>query len=409
MRSTRRDAKKANRVRRDADRLARRGQHLVDLLRRLGFTDPSAALVRALVDRRYPEPDVVLSARASSRSSAREVGAAVRTALADSTVALAPHDTCVPVSRFFADYLMIADACSAELHELGDAGPAWSEFARTIAPHQEENIKRAAFAVAFNVDDALLPYCDLSADIYFAKYDFVKSSARATRKRMTVVVDVHRAEPTTFMRDSVRRPAWRCGLPFRECGIEWVRWPRGTLGLEGDLSDAEVYVQSHALQRLRERLCFEPSALTDWVWQSLRKPRLLPQRGGWLVEFRVAQWHLGYLCAEEVEGKILVTTFLFLTNAGTPEGRRLRERTKFRTDQISWLNMDHLSYFLQSDVQNDPDLRALFTECGCGHLFEMMKPEARVATLRMAAATRRHLGMQPPADDTASSSPSRAS
>jgi hypothetical protein len=55
--------------------------------------------------------------------------------------------------------------------------------------------------------------------------------------------------------------------------------------------------------------------------------------------------------------------------------------------------MDNLEYFIQSDVQNDEELLALFDECGCGHLFEMMKPEARTATLERARATRRHLQM----------------
>jgi hypothetical protein len=54
-------------------------------------------------------------------------------------------------------------------------------------------------------------------------------------------------------------------------------------------------------------------------------------------------------------------------------------------------------YFLLSDAQTDADLRRLFVECGCGHLFEMMRPEARSSALRMAGETRRHLQMSPAA------------
>jgi len=391
----RREARKAAQAWRGADRLARRRQALRELLHSLGFIGASTPLLDALLNRRYPAPTVVLSPLVSERGAGPNLEEAGRGALAESSVALAPLGTQVPLAIVFTDYLGIADACRAELHTSGNAGRGWTEFARLAAPHREENVKRALRALTARVDDALLPHCRFAEDIYFARYSFEASSHPADKPRLTVVLDVQHAEPVVFERDGKRRPAWRCGLPFLDGGIEWIRWTRTTPGFGRERPDANVYLQSHAIQRLEERLCFPGPALTDWVWQSLREPVLLPQANGWLVKFRVWQWHLGYFCAEEVDGNILLTTFLFLTNAGTPEGNRLRERTRFKTDEITWLKMDLLSYFLQSDVQRDSELRALFAECGCGHLFEMMKPEARTSTLAMANATRRHLQMPP--------------
>lgn len=68
---------------------------------------------------------------------------AVRAGIAESSVALAPHGVKIPLHVFFADYLMVADACCAELYASGNAGPDWTEFARATAPHRETNIKRA--------------------------------------------------------------------------------------------------------------------------------------------------------------------------------------------------------------------------------------------------------------------------
>lgn len=395
MSSKRREARKATQARSGEHRLARRRQALRELLSTLGFTRASTPLLDALLARRYPAPAVVLTSLASECGAAPDVVEAVRKALTESFATLAPFDTQVRLATVFTEYLAIADACAAELISAGNVGPSWGEFARVTAPHREQNFRRSLRTLTAQVDNALLPHCRFSEDIYFARYTFEASSDAVDKPRLTVVVDVHRAKPVVFEREGKPRPAGRCGLPFLDHGIEWVRWTRATPGFGSERADADVYLQSHAIQRLEERLCLDPSGLTDWVWQSLREPVLLPQTNGWLVEFRVAQWRLGYFCAEDVGGKILVTTFLFLTNAGTPEGHGLRERTRFRTDEIAWLKMDELSYFLLSDVQNDLELRALFAECGCGHLFEMMKPEARTSTSARANATRRHLQMPP--------------
>jgi hypothetical protein len=59
--------------------------------------------------------------------------------------------------------------------------------------------------------------------------------------------------------------------------------------------------------------------------------------------------------------------------------------------------MDTLPYFTQSDVAEDSEIRAILTECGCGHLFDIIEPEAREITLRgRARETRLHLGMPIP-------------
>jgi hypothetical protein len=138
--------------------------------------------------------------------------------------------------------------------------------------------------------------------------------------------------------------------------------------------------------------------LDAWAYHCLREPKLIPQGpGNWLVEFRVSGKRLGYFTAVQIEGRILITTFLFLTMRHTPEGRRIRQRLGLRAEQIEWLRMDTLPYFIQSDAAEDSELRAILTECGCGHLFELIEPEAREITLRgKARETRRHLGLPIP-------------
>ncbi len=66
--------------------------------------------------------------------------------------------------------------------------------------------------------------------------------------------------------------------------------------------------------------------------------------------------------------------------------------------------MDELPYFMLSDVKNDPELRALFTECGCGHLFDLAKVPER-DLLSFAQETRRHLKMPFATRDRVKASP----
>jgi hypothetical protein len=126
---------------------------------------------------------------------------------------------------------------------------------------------------------------------------------------------------------------------------------------------------------------------------SLKNPKLFPTGPKeWLVEFSVIGIRLGYFTAVEIDGRILVTTFLFLTMRNTPEGKRIREMLGLRVDQVEWLRMDTLPFFTQSDAAQDGELRGVLTACGCGHLFDLIGPETREITLPgKAQEIRRHL------------------
>ena len=59
--------------------------------------------------------------------------------------------------------------------------------------------------------------------------------------------------------------------------------------------------------------------------------------------------------------------------------------------------MDNLEYFVRTDVRDDPDLRRIFEDCGCGHLFKLLKPGTKVELLEgVARNTRKYLGMPLP-------------
>jgi hypothetical protein len=85
--------------------------------------------------------------------------------------------------------------------------------------------------------------------------------------------------------------------------------------------------------------------------------------------------------------------------AQTPEGRMLEKRLKLTRDEITYLRLHELSRFTQTDLKDDPQLRALLSECGCGHLFELAEdehalvPTARTTITPMAAELKQYVGL----------------
>lgn len=182
------------------------------------------------------------------------------------------------------------------------------------------------------------------------------------------------------------RPMHRVGTSNTWNGIEWASWSRA--GLKGHWADEigieagtewPVFVQSHALKQMRARLDVYAHAdwAEHWMYESLKKPKIVSRlpSGQLLVAFEVQEQRLGYLVVTAKDGIVAVRTFLFLTMAQTPEGRLLEKKLQLTRAELDYLRLHELSRFTQTDLKDDPDLRDLLCECGCGHLFEMAEDE----------------------------------
>jgi hypothetical protein len=205
------------------------------------------------------------------------------------------------------------------------------------------------------------------------------------------------------------RPMYRVGTSNTWNGIEWASWSAEVLKGDwparlGITADAQwpVFVQSHALRQLRARL--DVFAYADWAehWmvESLRKPKIVQRLSAeeLLVAFEVMEQRLGYLVVSARNGLVAVRTFLFLTMAQTPEGRMLKQRLKITQDESQYFRLHELKSFTHTDLKDDPELRQLMRECGCGHLFELAEeedalvPRAR-ATTSLAAELKQYVGL----------------
>jgi hypothetical protein len=176
--------------------------------------------------------------------------------------------------------------------------------------------------------------------------------------------------------DGQRRRAYQCAVPWLFEGIRWVECDGAALGLDGG-QRYPVFLQAHALHRLRERLAV--SVITELAVHhglicSLAEPRVAGRQGdSYLLEFHVRGTRVGYLPARLVEGRLVITTFLFLTMAGTPEHGLLKEKLRLTRRDIEYEGLDRLETFLTADVLADQELVRVLEECGCGSLLALAR------------------------------------
>jgi hypothetical protein len=204
---------------------------------------------------------------------------------------------------------------------------------------------------------------------------FVKDGSG--RKPVTIVrVQAELPHRCTFDVDGEKRPAFQAGEWFGDEGFVWVEWPGSLVGRPAD-EKLPVYVQSHVLHRLFDRLVLPQDR---WMVHydmivSLRRAKIIQWEKDffWIEHTDHVNNRLGYLIGNVVDQKVLIRTFLFLTMQGTPEARLLYDRLGARRGDIERLRLDELATFLDTDLADDAELTQVFTDCGCGHLFDLRK------------------------------------
>lgn len=184
-----------------------------------------------------------------------------------------------------------------------------------------------------------------------------------------------KAEKINVYLDGIKRPVYRLGWSFPNEGVRWSTVKAGDLGVTGSFADLPltVYVQSHALIRLSERVDWGgESAIHFFLWEAFSNIRpVRMQDNQVMIEYRFFEHKIGYLVIDLVEDKVIVRTFLFLTNIGTPEGDHLKKRLGLKLCEQKFLILDKLSTFILTDLKDDPELIEIFTHVGCGSLFAL--------------------------------------
>ena len=226
------------------------------------------------------------------------------------------------------------------------------------------NERLYAFLQAYGVG-----ICDISKTLYWYKHEIVNTQNLGKGIHHLVSLYSHELESASIVIEGHPRPAKRLGWAIAYKGIEWVDLNPSLLGISTANANApmKVYVQSHALQRLAERLdCFTTGLLHVNLYYSVMDPKVFyDSYGRTLVEYRFFDTKAGYLRLDTVDGVIVIRTFLFVTNNGTPEGQLLEKNTGLQLLDKKYLAIDKLSTFMSSDIGDNQAVRKIFEDAGC--------------------------------------------
>jgi hypothetical protein len=143
--------------------------------------------------------------------------------------------------------------------------------------------------------------------------------------------------------------------------------------VSGEEKPIPVVILRHALRRLEERLGCPVAGYSEaYIVPSLLKGNVCyTPNGSILVEYYMREKKAGYLQVDVDKDGILIRTFLFLTNASTPEGEKLRKHIGLKKDDVKFLNIDRLMPLMDSDVLQDEELCKIIRDAGCESLIEL--------------------------------------
>ncbi len=128
-------------------------------------------------------------------------------------------------------------------------------------------------------------------------------------------------------------------------------------------------MQAHALRRLEERVdTISGKQLYQFISRVSEEPRLISYKGSNLLRFNYYNNPLGYFVCEIVDDIVVVKTFLFISQDGTPEGDALSKKLSIERGGKQHLNLTKLSHFSFSDIREDATMLSILKKCKLDHL-----------------------------------------
>jgi hypothetical protein len=252
-----------------------------------------------------------------------------------------------------------------------------AERVRELLAEEFEDLEKVFDCFFDEVYDNIYMYLIMQLNDYTKKYySFnleIKQSDDPGRAKYVIKIRTYPAEKTHLMLNGSKHLAYRVGWTFQQNSFRWLSVTPAQLGIESAFGNLPipVYIQVHALNRLKERAgCIQFAFLNYSSWISLENPTLIRDGDHYLIEFHVGV-KIGYFVASFFEAKLVIRTFLFLTCKGAPEGKRLEKVIGLQMDDSKYLRMDKLSTFMSPMINHNRELYAIFEKADCLHLLKL--------------------------------------
>jgi hypothetical protein len=136
----------------------------------------------------------------------------------------------------------------------------------------------------------------------------------------------------------------------------------------------EVFVQSHAFARLKERIDVLPAAIrTMCLHTSLINCQTTTLKNGQCVIqlIEINTGIIGYLPFTIIKNRLFILSFLPICSQNAPEGLKLQELLGISRKETEYLGMDKLSFFTDTDFEAIPRMKQAVTDAGLWHLTKL--------------------------------------
>lgn len=226
-------------------------------------------------------------------------------------------------------------------------------------------------------------FTDFGKHYYYLQYKRVNGDHIDGKTYNYAIIYYQKAEIKHIIIDNINRPVIRLGYCFSVFdGLEWVKINQSLINK--NLSDGiiDVYIQSHALIRLKERLdCIHEKYIILALHLSFKEPKIYTDPNGKVfIEFDLFGVKTGYLLVEIIDNKLIIKTFLFITNNGTPEAKLLEENTGLKKLDKKYFALDKISTFMNSDIGQNEEVIKILSQNGCQCLIELYDKHKNLLT-----------------------------
>ena len=231
-----------------------------------------------------------------------------------------------------------------------------------------------------------------SPDKKYFSVDIRISHAIKSNTKAEIVADLYGYDPIKkyFEINGIKRPAYKLRSPLAQKPfIKDITFLNTQLHLNTSKENytLDVYIQSHALKRIHERLDnLDTRAIHHSLWTTInQKVEFILHKGYKLLPFLLNEVKVGYLLATIVDHTVVFRTFLFITHNSTPEGDMLRRQTGLAKEDMKYWKIDRLSTFLNLDPDKQPGLFELFKKAGLGDLIHLRSMKFDIDSLQIAS------------------------
>ena len=190
-----------------------------------------------------------------------------------------------------------------------------------------------------------------------------------TGLKMTIRLTAQDSESKKFKYNNIERRAFR--LVFIGAGNYLAS--KVTIARKDVFPSAKeeerlnIYIQSHVLHRFKERLdAFSPENRNLLIQDSLINfPQLVSRDKQKMFRcFINDEYPIGYFTFFIQDNDLVINTFLPIASENTLEGKKLHQLLPLSKEEIVYLGMDKVSFFLNVDFEQIPVLKQALIDSG---------------------------------------------